>query len=74
LVPKKPDPRFREIKLEIDSHTAQVRRSIVIDPDGSENAITFSNLKTNVGLPKETFEIEPPAGTQIIDTTAAKTP
>jgi outer membrane lipoprotein carrier protein len=74
LVPKKPDARFREIRLEIDPKTAQVRRSIVIDPDGSENAITFSNLKTNVGLTKETFQIEPPAGTQLIDTTAAKSP
>jgi outer membrane lipoprotein carrier protein len=74
LVPKKPDARFREIRLEIDPKTSQVRRSIVIDPDGSENAITFSNLKTNVGLPKETFQIEPPAGTQLIDTTAAKSP
>jgi outer membrane lipoprotein carrier protein len=74
LVPKKPDARFREIRLEIDPKSAQVRRSIVIDPDGSENAITFSNLKTNVGLAKETFQIEPPAGTQVIDTTAAKSP
>ncbi|MGZ3447122.1 MAG: LolA family protein, partial [Myxococcaceae bacterium] len=48
LVPKKPDARFREVQLEIDSKSAQVRRSIVIDPDGSRNTITFSALKTNV--------------------------
>lgn len=71
LVPKKPDARFREVQLDIDPKTAQVRRSIVIDPDGSRNAITFSNLKTNVGLPKETFQLTPPPGTQIIDTTAS---
>ena len=72
LVPKKPDARFREVQLEIDPRSAQVRRSIVIDPDGSRNAITFSGLKTNVGLPKETFQITPPPGTQIIDSTAAR--
>jgi outer membrane lipoprotein carrier protein len=72
LVPKKPDARFREVQLEIDPKLAQVRRSIVIDPDGSRNAITFSNLKVNVGLPKDTFQLTPPPGTQIIDTTAAR--
>lgn len=73
LVPKKPDARFREVQLDIDPKTAQVRRSIVIDPDGSRNAITFSNLKTNVELPKDTFQLTPPPGTQIIDTTATST-
>ena len=72
LVPKKPDARFREVQLEIDPKTAQVRRSIVIDPDGSRNSIAFSGLKTNVGLPKETFQITPPPGTQIIDSTATR--
>jgi outer membrane lipoprotein carrier protein len=71
LLPKKPDARFREVQLDIDPKSAQVRRSIVIDPDGSRNAITFSNLKTNVSLPKETFQLTPPPGTQIIDTTTA---
>jgi outer membrane lipoprotein carrier protein len=70
LVPKKPDARFREVQLDIDPKSAQVRRSIVIDPDGSRNTITFSSLKTNVGVPKETFQLTPPPGTQIIDTTA----
>jgi outer membrane lipoprotein carrier protein len=71
LVPKNPDARFREVQLDIDPKTAQVRRSIVIDPDGSRNAITFSSLKTNVALPKETFQLTPPPGTQILDTTTA---
>jgi outer membrane lipoprotein carrier protein len=73
LVPKKPDARFREVQLDIDPKSAQVRRSIVIDPDGSKNTITFSTLKTNVSLPKETFQLTPPPGTQIIDTTTSTT-
>ena len=73
LVPKKPDARFREVQLDIDPKTAQVRRSIVIDPDGSRNTITFSNLRTNVSVPKETFQLTPPPGTQIIDTTTTST-
>ena len=73
LVPKKPDARFREVQLDIDPKSAQVRRSIVIDPDGSRNTITFSNLKANVGVPKESFQLKPPPGTQIIDTTSSST-
>jgi outer membrane lipoprotein carrier protein len=72
LSPKKPDPRFKQVKLEVDPSSAQVTRSIVIDPDGSENAIRFFDLKTNVGASADTFRIEPKAGTQIIDMTAPK--
>lgn len=74
LVPKKPDSRFQEIRLEIDPQMGQVRRSVVVDPDGSENAITYANFKTNVRLPKETFQLTPPPGTQVLDTTAPRKP
>ena len=37
----------------------------MIDPDGSENAITFSNLKTNVGIDAGAFKLTPPPGTQV---------
>jgi len=72
LLPLKPDPRFKKVRLEVDPKTAQVLRSIVFDPDGSENAITFSNLKTNVGVSKEVFVLDAPAGTQVQDLTAPK--
>jgi outer membrane lipoprotein carrier protein len=72
LTPLKPDPRFLEIKLEVDPKTAQVVRSTVVDPDGSENAITFSDLKTNVGLSKDDFKLTPPEGTQVMDLTPKK--
>jgi outer membrane lipoprotein carrier protein len=74
LVPKKPDARFQEIRLEVDPQMGQVRRSVVVDPDGSENAITYANFKTNVRLPKETFQLTPPPGTQVLDTTAPRKP
>jgi outer membrane lipoprotein carrier protein len=70
LLPLKPDPRFKKVRLEVDPKTAQVLRSIVYDPDGSENAITFSNLKTNVGVNKDVFVLNAPEGTQIQDLTA----
>lgn len=72
LDPLKPDPRFQKVRLEVDPKTAQVLKSTVIDPDGSENAITFSALKTNVGIDEKAFKIVPPAGTQVIDLTQAQ--
>ena len=56
----------------MDPKSAQVLRSVVFDPDGSENAITFSNLKTNVGVSKEVFVLNAPQGTQLQDLTVPK--
>jgi outer membrane lipoprotein carrier protein len=67
LTPLVQDPRFKRILLEVDEKTAQVLKSTVIDPDGSENAISFLNLKTNVGVTEAQFKLTPPPGTQVQD-------
>lgn len=69
LDPLKNEPRFRQVRLEVDPKTAQVLKSTVVDPDGSENAIAFINLKTNVGIDADRFKINPPEGTRIDDFT-----
>jgi outer membrane lipoprotein carrier protein len=74
LTPRKTDARFKELRLELDPKTAQVKKSVVIDPDGSENAIAFSELRTNVGLSKDTFVLEVPPGTQVLDASAPQRP
>ncbi|MBI3181815.1 MAG: outer membrane lipoprotein carrier protein LolA [Myxococcales bacterium] len=71
LTPLAPDPRFLKIRFEVDPKTAQVLRSTVVDPDGSENAIAFTELKTNTGVDEQRFKLAPPEGTQIIDYTQA---
>jgi outer membrane lipoprotein carrier protein len=71
LVPKVPDPRFQKVKLEVDPEKATVLRSTVIDPDGSENAITFSNTKTNTSVEDKAFVVKPPPGTKVVDFTKA---
>ena len=73
------DPRFTRILLEVDPKSAQVLKSTVVDPDGSENAIAFLNLKTNVlpsfdggaGSVDPRFKLTPPPGTQVQDYTQA---
>jgi outer membrane lipoprotein carrier protein len=67
LTPRRQDPRFREVRLEVDPASAQVLRSTVVDPDGSENTITFLGLKANVGVDKSVFVLSPPPGTQLQD-------
>lgn len=67
LTPLVVDPRFKRILLEVDDKTAQVIKSTVIDPDGSENAISFLNLTTNVGVTEAHFKLTPPPGTQVQD-------
>ncbi|HZI05278.1 MAG TPA: outer membrane lipoprotein carrier protein LolA [Archangium sp.] len=69
LDPLKADPRFRQVRLEVDPKTAQVLKSTVVDPDGSENTIAFLNLKTNVGVAADSFKLNPPEGTRIDDFT-----
>ncbi len=72
LDPAQPDPRFQQVRLEVDPGTAQVLKSTVVDPDGSENSIAFVDLKANVGVAKEDFKLEPPEGTRIDDFTKQK--
>lgn len=67
LVPLKPDPRLKKVLLEVDRATAQVLKSTVVDPDGSVNAISFLDLKTNTGVEEKAFRLTPPPGTQVQD-------
>jgi outer membrane lipoprotein carrier protein len=74
LTPQKSETRFLELRLELDPKTAQVRKTVVVDPDGSENTILFSDLKTNTGLSKERFVLDVPEGTQVLDVNAPPHP
>ena len=67
MTPLVADPRFKRIFLEVDERTAQVLKSTVIDPDGSQNAISFLSLTANVGITEAAFKLMPPPGTQVQD-------
>jgi outer membrane lipoprotein carrier protein len=69
LTPLKSDPRFNKVFFEVDPVSAQVMKSTVVDPDGSENAIAFTTLALNTGVKDEFFKLAPPAGTQMMDLT-----
>ncbi|MGC4118998.1 MAG: outer-membrane lipoprotein carrier protein LolA [Myxococcales bacterium] len=65
LTPKITDPRFQKVFFLLDPKTYAVKESLVVDPDGSENRISFANQKTNTGISNDAFKIEPPADVQI---------
>jgi outer membrane lipoprotein carrier protein len=69
LNPLRPDPRFQKIQLEVDPKTAQVLTSSVVDPDGSENRISFSDFKANEKIDKGRFHLTPPPNAQVVDMT-----
>jgi outer membrane lipoprotein carrier protein len=71
MTPLHPDPRFRQVLLEVDPKTAIVLASTVIDPDGSTNLIRFINLDTATPIKTEQFVLNLAKGTQIIDLGAA---
>ncbi len=67
LVPKKPDPRYQKIFFLIDSKTYAVKATLVVDADGSENRMEFSDVKINPGLKDDDLLLRPPKGTQIFE-------
>jgi outer membrane lipoprotein carrier protein len=69
LDPKKPDGRFKKVDLEVDPKTAQVLASTVVDPNGDVNEIRFKNLKTNIGLTEDKFQLNVPREVQVLDMT-----
>ncbi len=72
LDPLKAEPRFRQVRLEVDPASAQVLKSTVVDPDGSENTISFLGLKTNVGIAADSFKLDVPDDTRVDDFTKGK--
>ena len=72
MTPLRPDPRFQRVLLEVDPKSATVLKSTVIDPDGSENVISFGAMQLNTGIDATKFKLEPTAGIQVIDYTKMK--
>lgn len=71
LTPKTPDPRFQKVFFLLDPQSYAVKETIVVDPDGSENRMAFTNVKINTGFKADVFKLSPPPGTQVVDMTKA---
>lgn len=65
LVPKKPQSGFTRLYFAVDENTGAVVTSVVIDSQGNENRITFTDVKTNAGVPSDRFTFQVPKGASV---------
>ena len=66
LTPKE-ETEYSFILLEIERKTWLIGRAIFFDWAGNKTEFRFSNIKTNVKFPKNTFELKLPPDVEIID-------
>ena len=65
LTPRKPQPDYKHLVIELDPATLQIRALTTIDQLGGENAISFSNLKENTGISEKEFVFRMPRGVKV---------
>lgn len=64
LRPKEENPQLRELRLEVDQESYDIKRSIIIDHFGNETDIRYINIRTNHGLEEDVFTLELPPGVE----------
>jgi len=67
LTPKSPDPEIEELVMEIGEDDFLIRRIVIRDPIGQQNEYILTNMRKNVHIPGERFEIELPGDVEIIE-------
>jgi outer membrane lipoprotein carrier protein len=67
LVPKKPQPDYDWLALEVEAGTYHLRGLVTPDSQGGTSTFTFPNLKENVGLADKDFEFKPPRGVDMVN-------
>jgi outer membrane lipoprotein carrier protein len=66
LVPKKAQPDYDWLVLEVEAGTYHLRGLVTPDSQGGTSTFTFPNLKENVGLTDKAFEFKPPRGVDVV--------
>lgn len=65
LTPKRKGDGLSKLYFDVDPATGLVRTSVVVDPEGNENRLSFSNVRTNTGLSAEHFRFSVPKGATV---------
>jgi outer membrane lipoprotein carrier protein len=66
LVPKR-DAQYERIELVVDSRSAAIRETTVVDLFGNRTTVRFEDLRENTSPAAKLFQFEPAAGVRIID-------
>jgi outer membrane lipoprotein carrier protein len=64
--PKTASPAYKKVLFYVDTKTAQVRRVLILDNQGSKNRFDFIAPKVNEAIGEGEFVFEPPANTSIV--------
>jgi outer membrane lipoprotein carrier protein len=67
LSPKAPQAQVKAILFVVDPTTFDVRESVIFDPQGNVNDLTFAEIRFNTALADATFRWAPPAGVRLVD-------
>jgi outer membrane lipoprotein carrier protein len=66
LVPKAPQSDYDSLILVVDPVSFGLRGMVTLDAQGGRSAISFANLKENVGTPDKMFAFSIPRGAEVI--------
>jgi len=67
LTPRTDKRHYKKIVFVVDAKSFAVTQTLVYDPVGNVNDITFTAVKTNVGLPDDRFGFKVPAGVTVLE-------
>ena len=63
----KSDASFESLELWVDPKTFQLRESVVVDLFGNRTRVRFEGIVENEGVAASAFELEAPAGAEVLD-------
>lgn len=66
LIPKKEEESDSYVLLEINQSNYFIHKAVFFDWTGNRQEFVFSEVKTGIPLPEDTFELDLPAGVEII--------
>ncbi|MFQ5911633.1 MAG: outer membrane lipoprotein carrier protein LolA [Nitrospinota bacterium] len=66
LIPKKPHPSLKELRLDVRKEDYLIVRSSLIDPYGNVTDIQFENIRVDEALPQDLFTFRIPPGVEVV--------
>ena len=66
LVPKSPQPDYDAVIAVVDAHSSALLGIVTFDTQGGRSAISFANLKENLGTADKVFVFKIPRGAEVI--------
>jgi outer membrane lipoprotein-sorting protein len=66
LVPRRPQPEYEWLILEVAPQTLALRGLVTFDAQGGRSSFSFTNLKENPGLSDKPFDFRIPRGVDVV--------